>query len=138
MNIEGIKTEAIKKTVSVLGGMDMDVTMETGEPDQVKVRQIRVREYPQAMGLVDDTVSFLAFVTNRSVEWINNLSPESYLALDEAAGKVNELFFKAAARTIERRAAQLPKEMIEAVMGDMMKGQSTSQTSSMPSPRFVG
>lgn len=133
MTINDIPQKVINETITALGGSEIEVILNGGARETVNVRQLAVREYQQAIGIMDDPQALMALVCSRSIEWVNSLTPESYDHVDTEVEKVNELFFRAAARTIERRAASLPRDLVQAMMGDL--NQSASPKSSMPSRR---
>ena len=87
------------KTTTLLGFHLLAVTLEDGTPHELKIRQIRVREYPVAYRLMEDEPALVGFATNQTKQQIENLSPESF---EQALTKVQEVnakgFFSSAAR----------------------------------------
>lgn len=74
---------------TLLGGRTITVNKEDSSTEEVKVRQLPLREYEKAFLVYDDEFAFAALVCERSKEWAQTLSPESYEELASACQEVN-------------------------------------------------
>ena len=108
-------------TFTTLHGFHVvSITLEDGSPAEVKVRQIRLREYQTAFRLMDNEPALVALVTQQTQQQVEAWSPESFEAVYTKLQEVNAAgFFTFAARQLERAAQQmrnLPGVMVEKIL----------------------
>ena len=82
-------------------GQSVQVADLAGETTEVKVRLLRINEFPEYFRLADDEEALAAFVTGADPQWISNLTTESVLGVCESAHDLN---FQNACRWAARRA----------------------------------
>ena len=108
-------------TLTTLNGFHpITVVLEDGKTMEVKVRQIRLREYQKAFRLMDNEPALVALVTQQTQQQVETWSPESFEAVYTKLQEVNAAgFFTFAARQFERAAQQmrnLPGVMVEKIL----------------------
>lgn len=104
------------KIETLSGGRLVKVTLLDGSEAEFKIRQILIGEYDKAFTMLEDEIALTAFICGHPRAWANNLSPESYEALQAAAREVNAGGFFAWStrrqqRIAEQQAALLPTLM---------------------------
>lgn len=93
--------EHTKKMEALFGGKVISVTFRDGRTEEVRVRELPIRRFPDFFTSLQDEGQLLALVTGQDEETIDKLSDESHEALVEAAMDVN---FTRAERWLERQA----------------------------------
>ena len=122
------------KTTTLLGFHLLSVTLEDGTPAELKIRQIRVREYPVAFKHLDDEPALVGFACNQTKQQIENLSPESFEQALKKVKEVNEKgFFTYAGRKLAVMAETLRNATPEMLDKFIAAGKAGS-ASPTPSP----
>jgi len=111
-----------EKTTTLFGGKTVTVSFEptagdaaggeissdfTPRTEQVRVRQIPLRDYERGFGVVTDEIALSGFLCGRDRNWALTLAPQSHELVISTGREVNaEGFFAFAAR----RADQIEKQ----------------------------
>jgi hypothetical protein len=85
----------------ITGGTSLTVTTHDNATDEVFVRLLKIKEFPDYFRMAEDEEALAAFVTGKDDEFIRSLSVDSILGICEAAHDLN---FQAACRWANRRA----------------------------------
>jgi hypothetical protein len=121
------------KTIALHGGKTIEVIFALIEGqtearrEQIKVRQIPIRDYEAGFGRVNDEIDLVGFLCGRDKVWALTLTPESYESILTTGREVNRLgFFTYCQRRMEHAQKQdaalldklshLPPEAMRAVM----------------------
>jgi hypothetical protein len=102
------------------GRLPLQVLFQSGEQGEVKVRLLRIKEFPDYFAKADDEEALAAFVTGKDADFIATLTVDSILAICE---KAHDLNFHNACRWANRRA-----NFNEALLPVAQKGQRLQQT----------
>ncbi len=142
------------KTITLNGGQMLTVNFEpptpdapNPEPQQIKVRQIPVRDYETGFQFIDDEVALVGFLCGRDKAWALTLTPESFELVLVNGRRVNEKgFFHFCQRRTERAEKQnaamigmmatLPPDVLKLAMETGLAKQNPSR-SPILSPGFV-
>lgn len=139
--------------ITLNGGLMLTVHFEPladGTPvlaEEIKVRQIPVRDYDAGFGFMEDEPALVGFLCGKPKAWALTLAPASYEEVLEKGRVVNERgFFSSCQRRMERlekqnmaqisAMAHLPPETIRLAMETGLARQNASRLPSM-SPGFV-
>lgn len=106
----------------------IEVQTEDGRTDSVTVRELRVSEYPKALGLydVDNESGILTLACDRPPGWADTLTPASYSAIAAAFQEVDQHFF---ARAVRRQAGRAVREIVVEAAGIRSAGRPGTSTS---------
>jgi hypothetical protein len=102
------------------GSTPLTVTTESGEPAEVSLRLLKIREFPEYFRLAEDEEALAAFVTGQDEAFVQSLTVDSILAIIE---KAHDLNFQNACRWANRRA-----NLNEALLPVAQKGIKLQQT----------
>ena len=83
------------------GGVSVSLKKNDGSSENVTVRLLKIKEFPDYLRLVDDEESLAEFLCGKESGWAQTLSVEDILNICE---KGHELNFKNACRWGQRRA----------------------------------
>ena len=140
--------------ITLNGGLKLTVHFEpladgttVPAPEEIKVRQIPVRDYDAGFGFLEDEAALVAFLCGQPKAWALTLVPASYEDILEKGREVNERgFFSFCRRRTEQAQkqnaemitamAKLPQETIRQAMEVGMARQNASR-SPILSPGFV-
>tara|TARA_S200002703_G_scaffold156966_2_gene163744 strand:- start:1013 stop:1339 length:327 start_codon:yes stop_codon:yes gene_type:complete len=84
------------KKTALLGYGMVEIVNPEGEPEQVKVNQIKASQIFDFQQISIDEAKVVEFLTGKPMKWVDDLSlkyPQEYGKLAEACMKVNEDFF---------------------------------------------
>lgn len=149
----------MNKNITLFGGKNItvhfepvaDASAEGGfsvpPAEEIKVRQIPVREYETGLPLVDDEPALVGFLCGKNKPWALTLTPESFEDVLAAGREINAKgFFSSCQRHMERAAKQqadmigvmatMPPETMKLVMERGLAVQAQSH-SPILSPGFV-
>jgi hypothetical protein len=119
------------KNITLAGGVPIRAVFEDGHEEELLVRQLKLKEWPQAMTCLDDEIGLVAIACTKTRPQILELTPASYNEAHAAMKGANAAgFFTYAQRRLDRAAEDLramPPDMVE----KMFRSRSTS---SMPPP----
>lgn len=146
-----------EKMTTLIGGRRVKVHFADGREEEILVRQLPVREYDRAFGLVEDEIALTALICARDITWIvgklpegeDGMLPESYELLQQTAQEVNAKgFFGYATRRSQKESAfkmqmldamkDMTPEQLAAAAAAGAQARSTSPTgspASVPRPR---
>jgi len=100
------------------GGSDLNVQRLDGSTEAVRVRLLKISEFPDYLRLVDDEPTLADFLCGQEKVWSETLSPGSVLDICE---KGHELNFENACRWGQRRASLNEALLPIAVRGQQMQ-----------------
>lgn len=78
---------------TLVGGVEMEVTLGDGTVEKVFVSQLAIKRYPELLGLLDDEGALLELYCGKEKGWAEGLTPGSHELLIVAAEKLNADFF---------------------------------------------
>lgn len=103
---------------TLLNGVEVTVSKNDGSQEVVTVRQFKVKEYDSAFSKIDDEIGLVALAIDKPLDFVGEVSPESYEELQSKVREINEKgFFVYSSRKQERimnRIKSASKEMIAA------------------------
>lgn len=115
------------KSDTLFAGRTVTVIYDDDSSEDVLLRQLPLREYERAFGLLADELALTAFFCGRDKQWLFGATaaataavpqraptPASFEVLRRVAAEVNESFFAWSARRQQQEAAA-QKTMIEAL-----------------------
>lgn len=115
-------------STTLFGFKIIAVKFEDGRDGEFTVRQFKLKEYPQAMRLLDDEFALAALACDVNTGLVAALHPESFEKIHAALQEVNATgFFTYAARQAERNAQNLrslPPELIEKMISSRLSATS--------------
>lgn len=114
----------MNEPITLFGKKVVEVIFEDSRQGEFTVNQLKLKDYPAAMKLLDDEFGFAAIVCGVNRGLIEALHPESYERVNAAVREVNANgFFTYAARQNERAAENLrnlPPELIEKMISSRL------------------
>lgn len=132
VNSNNAAEESLNKMETMFGGRVVKVVFEDNNTEEVKVRQLPLRDYDRAFAVIDDEIALTAHICGKSKDWALSLQPESYEALQEKAREVNGRGFfgwsERKSRELTKFVAGMGPEIAQAAMA------STSQNGSSRQP----
>jgi len=140
--------------ITINGGKRVAVSFDftpDGRPaakdDEIRVRQIPVRDYERGFALVADEIAFAGFLCDQKREWALTLTPESLELVLEAGREVNTRgFFSSFQRHLALAQKQQSDQLLligqlppEALKIFVELGQANQRASALPifSPGYV-
>ena len=87
------------KEEQLRGGAEYTATLQDGTQEAITIRQIKLGEYRKASENWGDEMAMVAIYCGRTIEWVLNLSPESYDHIATEGARINQPFFGYCART---------------------------------------
>ena len=112
----------MNKNITLFGGKNIVVNFEplaegtVPAPQEIKVRQIPVRDYELGFPLVDDEAALVGFLCGKDRAWALTLAPEAFEEIITTGREVNAKgFFSSCQRRMERlreRDARQQADMI--------------------------
>jgi hypothetical protein len=88
--------------VTLLGGDTVEVTLQDGKSESVKVLQLPIKTYPQLFGCLTEEIRKLELYTGKPKEWVEQLTPASHELLITTGDGINMDFF---GRWLDRKKA---------------------------------
>jgi len=109
---------------------EVEVTLDGGATETVRLRQVKVREFRQAQAVaVGDEARLIEICTDKAPGWAETLTPESFNALAIEARRINQAFFAWCERVLADQIRLMPPELLEkAVAQNMSPSKPTSPT----------
>jgi hypothetical protein len=132
-----------EKLQAAFRGRMAEVEFLDGRKEEIKVRQLVMREYERAYPLREDEIALVAFICGKPTIWIegkredggDGMAPESYEDLRRLAEEVNERgFFSFATRRAAREEAVTLRQMEAMRITPDMVVAAMQKTAQSPSP----
>lgn len=74
------------------GGAEYTAVMQDGTTEEILIRQIKVGNWRKAASNWGDEMKLVALYSEKSLEWVGNLSPESYDVIATEGARINRPF----------------------------------------------
>lgn len=95
--------EQTKKMEALFGGKVVPVTLRDGSTEEVRVKEIPIRQFETFLIAIEDEAQIISIVTGKDEDWVDNLADESHEALVAAAMDVN---FTRVERWLDRKVSR--------------------------------
>ena len=113
----------MNKNTTLFGGIVLVARFEQASeleaaivPQQIKVRQVPVREYDAGFACVDDEPALVGFLCGQKKEWALTLAPESFEEILITGREVNAKgFFSFCQRRMERNQERAAREQADMI-----------------------
>lgn len=113
------------------GGAEYTATMQDGSTEEILIRQIKVGEYRKAWVAWGDEMRIVALYCSKPIEWVANLSPESYEHIATEGARINLPFTNYCRREENatfNRARIMAPDHINAVLNSVLPNPTSLQT----------
>jgi hypothetical protein len=106
---------------ALFGGSTIEVTLEGGRKEEVFVRELKVREWPDATKYLEseNDEGLMELVCNKPEDWAKSLSPHSFIAVVEEVKETNRDFFSYIGAKLQKRidrVTQMPPEILKSLI----------------------
>ena len=111
------------------GGAEYTATMQDGTTEEILIRQIKVGSWRKAAANWGDEMKLVALYADKSLEWVGNLSPESYDAIATEGARINRPFSNYCSReevTNVQRARILAPDQFNSILSTVLPPSPTS------------
>jgi len=114
---------------------EIEVALEGGGTETVKLRQVKVREFRQAQSVaVGDEARLIEICADKPAGWAETLTPESFHALALEARRINQAFFAWCERVLADQIRLMPPELLEKAVAQNMSASKPTSPTARPRP----
>ena len=96
------------KTETLFGGQEVEVSLTSGQTEQVFIRQLPIRQMPQMLAALEDENRLVELFCERPEGWSDGLTVESFEKVVTEGERLNADFFS---RWVQRRLTRQEKVM---------------------------
>ena len=111
--------------------VEMEVALESGATETVKLRQIKVREFRSAQSVaIGDEAKLIEICADKPAGWADTLTPDGFNVVAIEARRINAAFFAWSERVLADQMRQMPPTLLEKVLNQATAGLSPSNPGS--------
>lgn len=96
------------KTETLFGGLEVEVSLTSGQTEQVFIRQIPIRQMPQMLAALEDENRLVELFCDKPEGWSDELTVESFEKVVTEGERLNADFFS---RWVQRRLTRQERVM---------------------------
>ena len=96
------------KTETLFGGQEIEVSLTSGQTEQVFIRQLPIRQMPQMLAALEDENRLVELFCEKPEGWSDGLTVESFEKVVTEGERLNADFFS---RWVQRRLTRQEKVM---------------------------
>lgn len=105
-----------------------------GTEEEVKIRQVPLKDYKKGFTICEDEISRVGFICAKDEAWVYSLTPESYEMLAVETEKVNTHFFAFCARQQQELTARINQMRPEIAQAAIERLSSAGSQPRVPRP----